>query len=595
MKMSSLLVIVLVTLMALSALNAISVQPVHAGEYFFQTFYDPFDVDADGKNNAIKVTMDVDSTYSGTQTIRVVGILRDPNGKNCASNSSSWNITDAHYEYGEITLYVPQGSGQGLYDVIANLYDSANNLEQQQVANDIAYLYPPGVTIWAWDYEGGWQVPVPITKDGVATGYNTPHTFANFTGTHTFTVPAKNSANHPFSDWSTGWTDRTLTVSSPGVYTARYRAGYSVTIWAFAQGEGWMDWIPITKDGVATGYETPHTFANLTGTHTFKVPSNEPMGRVFYKWNTGSTSTTLTVSSAGTFTANYRWGTLTVTSPNGGEQWIRGTAHTFKWTSTGKSGANVKIDLMKGGVLNKVISSSTPNNGSYSWKIPLTQNLGSDYKIRITSTSHTMVNDSSNNNFAITSGTLTVKSPNGGEKWINGTTHTLTWTSAGSPGAYVKIELLKGGVLNKVITSSTPNNGSYSWKISSTQTLGTDYKIRITSTTYSYVTDSSNSNFAVVRGTITVVSPNGGEKWIRGTTHTITWSKAGTTGANVKIELLKNGVVNRIISSSTANDGSFSWTILSTQTLGTDYKIRITSTTYTSITDSSNNNFSITT
>jgi len=130
--------------------------------------------------------------------------------------------------------------------------------------------------------------------------------------------------------------------------------------------------------------------------------------------------------------------------------------------------------------------------------------------------------------------------------------------------------------------------------IPSTQTLGTNYKIRITSTSKPSITDSSNSNFAIVAGTLTVTSPNGGEIWKRGTVHTITWSKSGSPGSYVKIELLKGGVVNRVITSGTANDGSYSWTILSTQAAGTDYKIRITSTTYSSISDSSNSNFRIT-
>jgi hypothetical protein len=63
----------------------------------------------------------------------------------------------------------------------------------------------------------------------------------------------------------------------------------------------------------------------------------------------------------------------------------------------------------------------------------------------------------------------------------------------------------------------------------------------------------------------------------------------------VKIELLKAGVLNRVISASTANDRSYSWTILSTQTIGSDYKIRITSTTNTSITDSRDANFTVVT
>jgi 5-hydroxyisourate hydrolase-like protein (transthyretin family) len=275
--------------------------------------------------------------------------------------------------------------------------------------------------------------------------------------------------------------------------------GYSVNIWAFANNEGWLDWIPITKDGAATGYNTPHNFTGLTGTHTFTVPANDGYGRLFYKWSTGWTGRTLTVNSTGTYTAYYRWGTLTVTVPNGGENWVRDAYHLIKWTSTGSPGANVKIELLKGGVVNKVISSSTANDGIYgAWKISSTQTLGTDYKIRITSTTYSIATDSSNNNFAIVRGTLTVTSPNGAEKWIRGTTHTITWSKAGTTGSYVKIELLKGGVVNRVISSSTLNDGSYSWTIPSTQTLGTDYKIRITSTTYTSITDSSNSNFSII-------------------------------------------------------------------------------------------------
>jgi len=97
------------------------------------------------------------------------------------------------------------------------------------------------------------------------------------------------------------------------------------------------------------------------------------------------------------------------------------------------------------------------------------------------------------------SSSIIVTTPNGGQNWARGSVHTITWTSTGSPGAYVKIELLKGGVLNRVISSSTANDGSTSWTISSTQTLGTDYKIRITSTSITSITDSSDNNFAVTR------------------------------------------------------------------------------------------------
>ncbi len=158
-------------------------------------------------------------------------------------------------------------------------------------------------TVWSWDYIAGW-LAMPITEDGSATGFSTPHTFTGLTGSHTFTVPGTDSQGHPFSDWDTGWTDRTITVSEAGTYTARYRAGYSVTIWSWCEVDGWLA-SPITMDGVATGYTTPHTFSDLTGTHTFTPPSSHADGHPFYEWSTGSTGLTLTVSEAGTYTARY--------------------------------------------------------------------------------------------------------------------------------------------------------------------------------------------------------------------------------------------------------------------------------------------------
>lgn len=91
---------------------------------------------------------------------------------------------------------------------------------------------------------------------------------------------------------------------------------------------------------------------------------------------------------------------------------------------------------------------------------------------------------------------------------------------------------------------------------------------------------------------ITVISPNGGENWKRGTTKTIRWTSTGSTGSNVKIELLKNGVASTI-KSSTQNDGSTSWTISSSLTTGTIYKVRITSTSNSEYTDISDNDFTI--
>jgi hypothetical protein len=93
---------------------------------------------------------------------------------------------------------------------------------------------------------------------------------------------------------------------------------------------------------------------------------------------------------------------------------------------------------------------------------------------------------------------IVVTSPNGGEQWRKGTSHQITWLIKGNTGTSVKIELLQGTSVNRVITSSVSNSGKYSWNIPSAQSIG-DYKIRVTSKMNASVKDDSDNIFKIVR------------------------------------------------------------------------------------------------
>jgi M6 family metalloprotease-like protein len=98
--------------------------------------------------------------------------------------------------------------------------------------------------------------------------------------------------------------------------------------------------------------------------------------------------------------------------------------------------------------------------------------------------------------------TITIVSPSGGETWSAGMTQTVRWSYTGNPRARVKIELLKGGVFNRKITSfasiGSGGNGLYNWKIPSKQSSGSDYQIRVTSTKSGSCTDTSDGSFVIV-------------------------------------------------------------------------------------------------
>lgn len=94
-------------------------------------------------------------------------------------------------------------------------------------------------------------------------------------------------------------------------------------------------------------------------------------------------------------------------------------------------------------------------------------------------------------------GNIKVISPNGQEYWQPGTTHTIRWSYTGTPGPYVMIELLKGGVFNRAITWKTENDGYYSWTIPGSIIQYSNYKVRITSISNPGYKDTSDNNFVI--------------------------------------------------------------------------------------------------
>lgn len=90
---------------------------------------------------------------------------------------------------------------------------------------------------------------------------------------------------------------------------------------------------------------------------------------------------------------------------------------------------------------------------------------------------------------------------------------------------------------------------------------------------------------------ITVTVPNGGESWALGSSHDVTWTD--NIPDNVSISLLKGFTKVLTISPNTPSDGLFSWTIPTTLTPGSDYKVQIQGK-VNRVKDKSNGNFTLT-
>ncbi len=73
---------------------------------------------------------------------------------------------------------------------------------------------------------------------------------------------------------------------------------------------------------------------------------------------------------------------------------------------------------------------------------------------------------------------------------------------------------------------------------------------------------------------ITVTNPHSGDTWYKGKTYEIRWTKSGNMNANVKIRLMRGGTKILAITDSTANNGTYKWTIPISLPNG-QYRIRV--------------------
>lgn len=257
---------------------------------------------------------------------------------------------------------------------------------------------------------------------------------------------------------------------------------------------------------------------------------------------------------------------ITVLIPNGGEEWMVGEQKTIFWTSTGPI-INVKIEYSddSGATFPHMIIDTAPNNGNFVWN-PIPDNPTDLAVIKITDISEPIINDESDADFSIIEEekTITVVEPNGGESLEIAGSFLIEWDSTGDI-ANVKIEYSNnngGSYEDPPITASTPNDGSFDWDpIPDDPT--TEALIKITDADDALVYDESDDTFEITTTpkNITVLVPNGGESWVVGSSHAITWSSEGDI-TDVMIEYYKDddydGTVVEIVAS-TENDGTFDW------------------------------------
>ncbi|MBN2206053.1 MAG: SBBP repeat-containing protein, partial [Candidatus Aminicenantes bacterium] len=154
---------------------------------------------------------------------------------------------------------------------------------------------------------------------------------------------------------------------------------------------------------------------------------------------------------------------------------------------------------------------------------------------------------------------LRLTAPNGGEKWIVGSQHEITWLTADLLGRVKLVYSTNRGLTWKEIVFATPDDGSYLWTVPNDPSKTVWVRV---AEREGPGYDRSNAVFTILpRSTIRVASPNGGETLKGGKIYRIRWRTTGPVG-NVKISYSINKGWNWTnVVSSTPSDGLYFWRV----------------------------------
>lgn len=391
--------------------------------------------------------------------------------------------------------------------------------------------------------------------------------------------------DEPFIDWNRA-TDSLIRVQPNPAGTAVTCPSAPGIVWRCGEGQE-ITWTGFTGSDVKIelykGVSLHRTIASSTandGLYAWTVPGTQEAGSDFRVKVTSISNPSQFDDSDDDFTIMDM---PRVVFPAASKiTWDRGSSYEIAWS--GFTGASVMIELCRGLVVDRTITPSTANTGSFTWTVPGDQPLGADYRIRITSISDGSQFDYSDSEFAIADVPHVAYPTAARVVWGRGIAYTITWD--GFPGPSVVIELYNGSRLDTTLARSADNAGSFSWTVPGDHALGTDFRIKVTSTSDVAQYDVSDNPFEI-KDISTVTYPTAaGITWKPGESRTITW--AGFTGATVKIDLYKGSSLARTIASSATNNGAYPWTVPTGLTLGSDYKIRVTSADRTQSDDSDN-------
>lgn len=274
---------------------------------------------------------------------------------------------------------------------------------------------------------------------------------------------------------------------------------------------------------------------------------------------------------------------ITVNSPNGGEKWSAGTNRQIRWTASNVDSVSISYSIDNANSWTTINNKVGAIPGELVWSVP--KKPSDSAFIKVASYINQNVHDISDNPFTIAG--LELTSFNSGNRFLYGTTQTITWNSVDVDSVRIQYSTDDGANWITIEESYPAVSGIYNWQIPATPT--DEALVRVTDQFNSLFSDISDVTFTI--SGIVLTSPVGGEIWIAGTVQPITWQSEDIQ--RIKLEYTYDDALSWVTINSDliASSGQFFWEIPKTPTNRT--KVRITALDNPTVSDISEEFFTI--
>jgi hypothetical protein len=164
----------------------------------------------------------------------------------------------------------------------------------------------------------------------------------------------------------------------------------------------------------------------------------------------------------------------------------------------------------------------------------------------------------------------------------------LSWSPVGFAGWYYLQIATTPDFASLVVDIPYQTDAFYVWNGAAPNIT---YYWRVNTSNDGGTSDWTTNSFATVPPAIQMISPNGGEAWLRGTPHFIQWN--GNLPENVAVKLYKGGTLVQTFTTNAPDTGAYKWSVGFNLVPGSDYSVQVSSTTNAAMFATSAANFSI--